>query len=228
MPANYPFPVSGLPQEANPFVLDADTRGAFLRKVYGLVLLGVAATAAGGVASLESGLAVYFVQHVWLALGLFFGLFFACQTWRKRAGLNLVLLLAFTGFSGVLFAPAAYFAGPKALGNALLATGVAFAGLSIYGTVSKRDFSFLRTFLITSLFAIIAVALGNMFLFKSSAVDGALAAVECFVFSGFILFDTQRLMRTQSMDDPVGFALAIYLDIVNLFLALLRLFSRRR
>jgi FtsH-binding integral membrane protein len=228
MPANYPFPVSGLPSDARPYVLDQETRGAFLRKVYGLVLLGIAATGIGGVVSLQTGVALHFVQHPWIALALFFGLFLACQAWRRTPGLNLLLLVAFTGFSGVLFAPVAIFAGPTALGNALLATGVSFAGLSIYGTVTKRDFSFLRTFLVTSLFAVIAVALGNMFLFKSSAVGGALAAVECFVFSGFILFDTQRLMRTQSMDDPVGFALSIYLDIVNLFLALLQLFSRRR
>ncbi len=228
MPANYPFPVSGLPTDARPYELDHEARSAFLRKVYGLVLLGIAATGIGGVVSLQTGVALYFLQHIWLALGAFFGLFLACQAWRRTPGLNLVLLVAFTGFSGVLFAPAAYFAGPQALGNALLATGVAFSGLSVYGTVTKRDFSFLRGFLLTSLLAIIAVSLGNVFLFKSSAVDGALAAVECFVFSGFILFDTQRLMRTQSMDDPVGFALAIYLDIVNLFLALLRLFSRRR
>ncbi|MHB8418358.1 MAG: Bax inhibitor-1/YccA family protein [Myxococcales bacterium] len=230
MPANYPFPVSpqGLPSDARPYALDQEARSAFLRKVYGLVLLGVAATGIGGVASLETGVALYFVHHLWMALGLFFGLFLACQAWRRTPGLNLLLLVGFTGFSGVLFAPAALFAGPAALGNALLATGVAFAGLSVYGTVTRRDFSFLRGFLLTSLIAVIAVALGNLFLFKSSAVDGALAAVECFVFSGFILFDTQRLMRTQSMDDPVGFALAIYLDIVNLFLALLNLFSRRR
>ncbi len=228
MPAGLQFPVSGLPRDATPVLVESDDRALFLRKVYGLVLVGVAATGAGGAASWHSGLALYFLKHSWLSLGLFFGLFLACQAWRRVPGLNLVLLLAFTGFSGVLFAPAAVFAGPAALGNALLATGVAFAGLSVYATVSKRDFSFLRTFLLTSLLAIIAVALGNVFIFKSSAVDGALSAVECFVFSGFILFDTSRLMRTQRMDDPVGFALAIYLDIVNLFLALLRLFGRRR
>lgn len=225
---SFPFPVSGLPSDARPVGLDQEVRAAFLRRVYGLVLLGLVSTGVGGAYAVTSGLAFYFVQHLWLSMGLYFGLFFACRSWRRVRGLNFVLLMAFTGFTGVFLSPAAVVAGPAAMGNALLATGAAFGGLSLYAVFSKRDFSFLRTFLFTSLIAIIAVALGNIFFFKSSAVVGALSAVECLVFSGFILFDTSRLMRTDAMDEPVSFALAIYLDIVNLFIALLNLFGRRR
>jgi len=47
------------------------------------------------------------------------------------------------------------------------------------------------------------------------------------IFSGFILFDTWRLMRTQVFQDPIGFALSLYLDFINLFLMLLNLFGGR-
>lgn len=228
MPSSYPFPVSGLPSDARPYALDTGERAAFLRKVYGLVLVGVVSSGAAGAAAISSGAAMALLPHYIIAMLVYLGLFFACMAGRRVAGLNLLLLVAFTAFSGVMLAPAVYFAPPGAAANALLGTGVGFAGLSVYAAVTKRDLSFLRTFLITSLFAIIGVSLGNIFFFKSAAVDGALAAVSVVVFCGFIAFDTQRLMRTLAMDDPVGFALSLYLDILNLFLALLRLFSRRR
>jgi FtsH-binding integral membrane protein len=227
MPPSYPFQVSGLPSEANQYV-DTGARSAFLRKVYGLVLLGLVSSGIAGSAAVTSGAALQLMQHYLLATLVYFGLFFGCMAGRRVAGLNILLLIAFTAFTGVMVAPAVYLAPPGAAANALLATGVAFAGLSGYAAVTKRDLTFMRTFLVTTLFAIIAVSLGNIFFFKSSAVDGALAGVTAVLFCGFIAYDTQRLLRNQAMDDAVGFALSIYLDILNLFLALLRIFSRRR
>jgi FtsH-binding integral membrane protein len=228
MPPSYPFSVSGLPSDARPYVLDTGERSAFLRKVYGLVLLGIVSSGVAGGVAINTGAALALAPHYMVAMLVYFGLFLGCMAGRRIAGLNLLLLVAFTAFTGVMIAPAVYFAPPGAAANALLGTGVAFAALSVYASVTKRDLSFLRTFLVTSIFAIIAVSLGNLFFFKSPAVDGALAGVTAVVFCGVIAFDTQRLMRTQAMDNAVGFALSIYLDILNLFLALLRLFSRRR
>jgi FtsH-binding integral membrane protein len=228
MPPSYPFQVSGLPTDARPYALDTGERTVFLRKVYGFVLLGLVSSGVAGTAAVSTGVAQSLIPHYWIAMLAFFGLFFACNAARQVAGLNILLLIAFTAFTGVMFAPAVYFAPPGAAGNALLGTGVAFVGLSGYAAVTKRDLSFMRTFLITSLFAIIAVSLGNIFFFKSSAADGAIAGVTAVLFCGFIAYDTQRLMRNQAMNDAVGFALSIYLDVLNLFLALLRIFSRRR
>jgi FtsH-binding integral membrane protein len=228
MPPSYPFQVSGLSSDARPYALDTGERTAFLRKVYGLVLLGIVSSGLAGGVAISSGAALQLMQHYWIMMLVYFGLFFGCMAGRRIAGLNILLLIGFTAFTGVMVAPAVYFAPPGAAANALLGTGVAFTGLSVYAAVTKRDLSFMRTFLVTSLFAIIAVSLGNIFFFKSTAMDGALAGVTAVLFCGFIAYDTQRLMRNQAMDDAVGFALSIYLDILNLFLALLRIFSRRR
>jgi FtsH-binding integral membrane protein len=228
MPPSYPFQVSGLPSDARPYVLETGERTAFLRKVYGLVLLGLVSSGVAGAAAVQYGVAVPLAQHYWIVTLVYFGLFFGCMAGRQIAGLNILLLVAFTGFTGIMVSPAVLYAPPGAAANALLGTGVAFTGLSVYAAVTKRDLSFMRTFLITTLFAIIAVSLGNLFFFKSSAMDGALAGITAVLFCGFIAYDTQRLMRNQAMNDAVGFALSIYLDIINLFLALLRIFSRRR
>jgi modulator of FtsH protease len=231
MPPSYPFQVSGQASgfagDANPYV-DTGARAAFLRKVDGLVLLGIVTSGIAGDVAITSGAALGLMQHYWIMMLAYFGLFFACMAGRRVAGLNILLLVAFTAVTGVMVAPAVYLAPPGAAANALLGTGVAFTGLSVYAAVTKRDLSFMRTFLITALFAIIAVSIGNLFFFKSNAMDGAIAGVTAVLFCGFIAYDTQRLLRNQAMDDAVGFALSIYLDILNLFLALLRIFSRRR
>jgi FtsH-binding integral membrane protein len=227
MPANYDFPL-GFPEDARPVSLTAEERNAFLRKVYGFVLLGLVCSGLGGYAGLSLGAVPAIIAHPWISMGLFFGLFFAANAGRKTAGLNVLLLAAFTGFSGLFLTPAVLVAGPEASGNALMATCAVFLGLSIYAATTKRDFSFLGGFLFTAIIALIITQLLNLFFFKSAPIYGALSAVGAFIFSGFILFDTWRLMRTQVFDDPIAFALNLYLDFINLFLMLLNLFGGGR
>jgi len=227
MPSNYDFPL-GFPADARPVSLTTEERNAFLKKVYGYVLLGLVCSGLGGYIALSTGAVSLIVVHPWLSLGLYFGLFFGVSKGRTTAGLNVLLLGAFTGFTGALLSPAVAFAGPTAAGNALAATCAVFLGLSIYAATTKRDFSFLGGFLVTALIALIVTQLLNVFIFKSPAVFGAYSAVGAMIFSGFILFDTQRLMRTQAFGDPIGFALSLYLDFINLFLMLLNLFGGRR
>jgi len=227
MPSSFDFPL-GFPADARPVALTTEERNAFLKKVYSLVLLGLVCSGVGGYLSLSTGAVTGIVQHPWLSMALFFGLFFGANAGRRVAGLNVLLLAAFTAFSGAFIAPAVVVAGPAATANALASTCAVFLGLSIYAAVTKRDFSFLGGFLFTAILALIVTQLLNVFFFKSAPVSGALSAVGVLIFSGFILFDTWRLMRTEAFDDPIAFALSLYLDFINLFLSLLRLFGGRR
>jgi FtsH-binding integral membrane protein len=222
------FPLQpGVPQHYTEVVVGAAERGIFMRKVFALVFFGLLCTGVGGVAGLESGLSFGLVQHPWIGMGLFFGLFFGAHAGRHISGLNFGLLALFTGFAGVYLAPVVAAAGPGVAGNALATTSLVFVGLSVYATVTKRDFSFLGAFIFTAILALIAGSLLNVFFFHSSAAQGALAVVGCFIFSAAILFDVWRLSRTMSFDEPVAFALTIYLDFINLFLYVLMLFSNR-
>jgi modulator of FtsH protease len=193
--------------------------------VFGLVFLGLACTAGGGVAGLDTGLSQQLYGHPLIGLLLFFGLFFGVQAGRRVAGLNVALLALYTGFTGIYLAPVVAIAGPAAAGNALATTSLVFVGLSIYASVTKRDFSFLGAFVFTAILALIVGSLLNAFLFHSPAAAGAIAVVGCFIFSAAILFDVWRLMKTMSFDEPVAFALQLYLDFINLFLYALMLFS---
>jgi modulator of FtsH protease len=227
MPSSHDFPL-GFPADARPVSLTSEERNAFLKRVYGFVLLGLACSGLGGYLALSSGAATLVLQHRWLSIGLYFGLFIAANAGRKTAGLNVLLLAAWTAFTGAFLSPAVMVAGPAATTNALATTCAVFAGLTTYAAVSKRDFSFLRGFLFTAIIALIISQLLNLFFFKSAPISGALSAVGVLIFSGFILFDTWRLMRTEAFDDPIAFALSLYLDFINLFVSLLNLFGGRR
>jgi FtsH-binding integral membrane protein len=227
MPSNHDFPV-GFPADARPVTLTSEERNAFLRKVYGFVLLGLACTGLGGYFALTTGTAAWIVHNTLLSVVLYFGLFLGANAARRTGGLNVLLLMAWTAFTGAFVSPAVLVAGPSATANALVATCAVFAGLSAYAAVSKRDFSFLSGFLFTAIIALIITQLLNFFFFKSAPISGALSAAGVMIFSGFILFDTWRLMRSEAYDDPIAFALALYLDFINLFISLLNLFGGRR
>jgi len=224
MPSSFDFPL-GFPADARPVSLTTEERNAFLKKVYGLVLLGLVCSGLGGYLALSTGAVGLIAQHRIASALLYFGLFFGAMRGRKVEGLNILLLTTFTAFSGVVISPLVAFAGPAATTNALATTCAVFLGLSIYAATTKRDFSFLRAFLITAILALIVTQLLNAFFFRSAPIQGALAGVGVLIFSGFILFDTSRLMRSETFDEPIAFALSLYLDILNLFVSLLQLFG---
>ena len=122
-----------------------------------------------------------------------------------------------------MLAPVVVMAGPAAAGNALATTCVVFLGLSAYASTTKRDFSYLGAFVYTAILALIVGMLLNTFVFHSAAAQGAFAVVGAFIFSAAILFDVWRLSRTQAFNEPIPFALTIYLDFINLFLSLLQI-----
>src|SRR5262249_31186107 len=150
------FPLQpGIPGHYTEVMVGAAERSAFLRKVFGLVFFGLVCTGVGGVAGLGTGFSLGLMQHPLLAVALVIGLLFGAQAGRLISGLNLALMALFTGFEGALLAPIVIQAGAATAGNALATTGVVFVGLSVYATVTKRDFSFLGAFIVTAVIALI-------------------------------------------------------------------------
>jgi hypothetical protein len=117
-----------------------------------------------------------------------------------------------------------------------LVTATAFGGLSLVGYTTKRDLTGFGSFLIVGLIGLIVASVVNMFL-HSGALDFAVNVIGVLIFAGLIAFDTQRLKITyyQMGGDQAALgvatnygALSLYLDFLNLFLFLLRLFGGRR
>lgn len=92
-------------------------------------------------------------------------------------------------------------------------------GLSAYTITSKKDFSFMRNFLFAGLIIVIVAALINIFV-GSTVAHLAISSVSALVFSGFILFDTSRIVRGEETN-YISATISMYLNILNLFTSLL-------
>ncbi len=226
----------------------------FVRRVYALLTAGIGFAIAGAMIALYAGTPVatavgrgetltvppvvaFELQHGIIMVLVFFGAFFAASSARSIRGLNVAALFGYTFITGLFVAPSVFIAQMLAssgatidaspVRDAFLLTGAAFTGLTAYCFITKKDFSFLGAALNTGIWVIIGASLLAMFM-GSSALSLAVASVSVLLFSGYILFDTSRILRANENDDAVGAALRLFLDVVNLFLALLRILSAAR
>ena len=110
-----------------------------------------------------------------------------------------------------------------------------FAAMAVYGTVTKSSLSSFGKFFAMALVGIIIASLVN-FLLRSPMLDWFLSIITVVIFTGLTAYDAQKMLAVSNnaSDDEVfkkasviG-ALDLYLDFINIFLAMLRLFGRRR
>lgn len=114
-------------------------------------------------------------------------------------------------------------------------TALMFGGMSLYGMFTKSNLNSAGKYLMMGLWGIIIASLVN-FLFQSSSFGWLISFVSVGVFTGLTAYDSQKIMQisryAQSNDTyrkaAILGALELYLDFINIFLALLRLFGKRR
>ena len=195
-------------------------RLAFIKKVYSLLAMSMGTAAVG--AYLGSGpLLLLVAPNMMLFFILQFALIIFASFASRRPGLNMVALFSFTTVSGLTLGPLLYQVGPSIAAEAFALTAITFAGLSLYVVYSKKDFSFMSGFLMTGLIVIIIGGLLNMFFIQSGMMHFVMSGASVLLFSGFILYDTSNILRYYGTDEYVSATLALYLDILNLFIALL-------
>lgn len=124
----------------------------------------------------------------------------------------------------------------SSIANVFFTTAALFAAMSFYGYTTKRNLTSFGSFLLMGLFGIIIASVINIFL-ASSTLDFVISFIGVFVFVGLTAYDTQKIkaMFYELSDNQTALgkysilaALTLYLDFINLFLFLLRLFGRRR
>ncbi|MBI1197882.1 MAG: BAX inhibitor (BI)-1/YccA family protein [Phenylobacterium sp.] len=122
------------------------------------------------------------------------------------------------------------------IASTFLITAVAFGGLSLVGYTTKKDLTAFGSFLMVGLIGIVIASIVNIFL-MNSMMNFIISVLGVLIFAGLIAYDTQRLKMTYydlgGNDTALGVAtnygaLSLYLDFINLFLFLLRLFGDRR
>ena len=175
--------------------------------------------------------------------GLFFGLLivqlicvFAFRSVMNRCGTPALagLFLFYCALTGVTFSVILMIYTQQTIAQAFLATSGSFVALSIYGFTTKRDLSAWRTFLMIGLFGIIIASLLSWLIpsMNSYVTQMVISTIGVLVFAGLMAYDTQKIKQSYQMIGQVPFqklalqgALHLYLDFINMFLFLLRIFG---
>jgi modulator of FtsH protease len=197
---------------------------ALFGRVMGLVAVTVAFATAGVWLGRNSGGAGWFVAWL-LSLGCLVGLNVANA--RGRTGLAVTLLLAFGLLVGWSVASTVnYYAqtNPMAVRQAFGATAVLVAGLGATGYAVRRDLSFLYRALFWALVALLAAGFVLIFV-RIPAAYTIWSLFGLVIFSLYTVVDFNRLRRA-GQSEAIPLAAGIFLDILNIFLLLLRLFGR--
>ncbi len=218
-------------------VLAEESARVFMNRVYGWMAFGlfltgaIAWTVASSEALTNMVLPLFYPLMIAELVVVF--AFSAMQS-KVSGPVAAVLFILYAALNGLTFSVIflAYELG--SVGLVFGITAGAFAALSVFATVTKKDLSGWRSFLFMGLIGLIIASVVNLFL-RSPMVTFVSSCVGVLVFAGLTAYDTQKLRQyhansgyASAMSLAISGALMLYLDFINLFLMLLRLLGRRR
>ncbi|WP_299912038.1 Bax inhibitor-1/YccA family protein [uncultured Paracoccus sp.] len=223
---------------------------AYMSKVYGLMAVGMAVTAAfaWGISSMavgpdgqatQLGYAIYGSPLKWVIMfaPLLVVFAFGAMINRMSTATATLVFYGFAALMGLSISSIFLVYTSVSIVQTFLITAIAFAGLSLYGYTTKRDLSGMRTFLMMGLIGLIVAMIVNIFL-QSSAMQFAISAIGVLLFAALTAYDTQNIKNTylalaNSNQDFLGKsaimgALTLYLDFLNLFMFLMQFMGQSR
>src|SRR3954462_9588009 len=221
----------GVSYQTGTLVRTGEERATLVRRTYSLVLVSVLVTMVGASFGLsQPQLMAAVIQHPFIAFFASLAPLLMATRAKAQFPMNIGLVLVFNFVMGVIISPALFIYGrtqPGLIGQAAVLTLGAFGILTLYAFVSRCDFNAMGGFLIVGLWVLIGTMLLNLF-FHNAMIDLWLASVAVLLFSGLLVFDTWRLRNFYGPDEYVGAAVQIYLDLPNIFMAVLRVLGNRR
>ena len=192
-----------------------------LRNTYMLLAMTLAFSAVCAGIAMAVGISP--MMSLVMTIGAFITLFVVQKKADSASGIYWVF--AFTGLMGASLGYTLQyylaFGGPGLIMEALGATALVFFALSGYALTTKKDFSFMGGFLVVALVVVLVAAIANIF-FAVPAVSLAISAAIVFIMSGFILFDTSRIIHGGETN-YIRATVSLYLNIYNLFTSILHL-----
>jgi modulator of FtsH protease len=215
----------------NSFAYESATRSdsqiiSFVKETYKLFAASMMAGAVGAYVGvpLAGTIAAWFIPLFILEIGLLIGLHFV----KHKPGINLMVMFSFVFMTGLMLAPLlartlGMSGGGAIIGNAFAMTSVVFGAMSFYAIKTTKDFTSYGKPLMIALVVIIVFSVINIFLgnpMLSVMISGAVV----FLFSILVVYDTQNIMKG-AYETPIDGAIALYLDFLNIFTALLHLFG---
>ncbi len=229
-------------QQSQQRSLSMSRAGVFMSQVYtwmfaGLLVTAVAAYLVSTVPALLMTVVSGggFIVLAIATIGLVFFLTSRISTLSASAATGFFLLYA--TLNGAMLAPVLLIYTGASIVSTFVITALMFGAMAVYGITTKKDLTAMGSFMMMGLIGIIIASIVNFFL-KSSAMEFVISAVGVVVFAGLTAYDNQKIRQMGEdapLDDAVAIrrgailgALSLYLDFINLFLMLLRLFGDRR
>lgn len=200
-------------------------RMAIMGRVLALLGFAFVFTAGGAILGISLGPAAFLLSLVG-SFGTLIALFFL----KEKSPVNLGLLYAFATFEGMALGLILEMYLARGMGGVVLNAAATTAAVTIaagaYGATTKRDLSGLGSILFIGLIAVLVASVVGIFVQMPLLYLG-IAAVSAVLFTGFLVFDLNRVAsaRGATEGETILLAVAVYLDIFNLFLALLRIFG---
>jgi FtsH-binding integral membrane protein len=221
-----------------PYAMPRESASDALWLTYRWMTLGVATTGVVALVVAHSpealdalvGNRILFYALLFGQLGLVVALSAVAQ--RVSTAVAALMFFAYAALTGVTFSTLFLVYTASSIAATFFVTAGAFAGLSVFGAVTKRDLSAVGRFAVFALIGVILASLVNLLL-RSSGLDWIITVAGVLLFAGLTAYDTQRLKEIfrsgqVSANLPLVGALTLYLDFINMFLFLLRIFGDRR
>ncbi|KAI9743376.1 MAG: hypothetical protein M1818_003222 [Claussenomyces sp. TS43310] len=209
-----------------------DIRMQFVRKVYAILTVQLLATGILSSVSFFSSTYKNWIQsNQWMMWTSLFGAigFMLLTYWKRKSyPTNLLFLTGFTGFEAYSVSVIVSFYQSRIVLQAVLLTAGLFIGLTLFACQSKYDFTSWAPYLFGGLWILIMFSFMVAFFPGGRTVELVYSGVAALLFSAYILVDTQLIMRHYHVEEEIAAAISLYLDIINLFLAILRILNNQQ
>lgn len=206
-------------------------RLGFLRKVYSLLALQLGFSVLFGAVCMFSSIVQFFVRNnPWLLTLAFFaslGIILALFVKRRHHPTNLILLAAFTVVQSYTVGVVITYYDQLVVLEAFFLTLSVVAGLTLFTMQTKKDFSSMGAGLYAGLCVLIVGGFLQLFI-GGSGMDFLISIGGALLFSLFIIYDTQLIMTSLSPEEYILATINLYMDIINLFIYILRILGSRR
>jgi FtsH-binding integral membrane protein len=215
---------------------------AFLTKVYGWMMLGLLVTALSSFFTITNGTLLRFVFSsrinffavIIAQVGIV--IYLSARIQKMSAAMAKALFVLYSAITGITLASVFLVYTAESIGSTFIIAALMFGSMAFYGYVTKRDLTGVGQFMMMGLIGVVIASVVNIFM-GSDSLGWLISIIAVVVFTGLTAYDTQKMkaMAYVMLDGEevaakgaiIG-ALQLYLDFINLFLALLRLFGNRR
>ena len=204
----------------------------FIRKVYSILTIQILLTTAmSSVSFFSDGYRDWIQSNQWMMWTSLFGAigFLLLTFWKRKSyPTNLIFLSGFTLLEAYSISVITSFYQSRIVIQALIITLAIFAFLTAFACQSKYDFTSWAPYLFGGLWIMIIFGFMAAFFPHGKTVELVYGLAGALIFSGYILVDTQMVMRHYHVEEEIAASISLYLDVLNLFLSILRILNSQQ